>query len=140
MYRLIALAGLVLAASAFAAPGLWYDPDRPGHGISISQVTEGGHAVIWYLPDQNGDAAYLIADPCETFPCVSALYSPTAGWLGGNADLGEPVGEIEVGVGDPLPVRYDLRAWATDRCSDISAGGVLWRECAGRLELEKLAD
>ena len=139
MYRLIALAGLVLAASAFAAPGLWYAPDRPGHGISISQPTEGGYAVLWYLPTRSGVAAYLIADPCPDFPCVSALYSPAARWLGGGLNMGEPVGEIEIGVGEPLPVRYDLRAWDVETCTGISPGGVLFRECAGRLELERLA-
>ena len=138
MTRLTLAASLLLASSAIAAPGLWHDPDRPGHGISISQPTEGGHAVLWYLPTRAGETAYLIADPCEAFPCVSALYAPTARWLGGGLELGDPVGEIEIGVGDPLPVRYDLRAWDVESCAGISAGGVLWRECAGRLELERL--
>ena len=134
----LTLASLLLASSAFSAPGLWFDPDRPGHGISISQPTEGGHAVIWYLPTRAGETAYLIADPCADFPCVSALYSPVASWLGGDLDLGEPVGEIEIGVGDPLPVRFDLRSFDPDRCSG-TPGGVIFLECAGRLELERLA-
>ena len=130
---------LLIPALAFGAPGLWFDPGRPGHGLTISQPTDGGHAVLWYLPRRDGSAAYLLGMPCRDFPCVTTLHEPTAAWLGGGLELGEPVGELEIGVGDPLPLRYDLRDWSGEVCEGISPGGVLWRECAGRLELERLA-
>ena len=139
MFRLIALAVALLASSAIAAPGLYHQPARDGHGLSISQPTEAGHSVIWYLYREDGTATFLVADPCPEFPCVTPLYEPTAHFMGSGLDLGDPVGDIEIGRGDPLPVRFDLREWRPDECFGLSPGGVLWRECAGRLVLERLA-
>lgn len=136
-YALFLLA--LVAGSVFAAPGLWYEPDRDGHGISITQ-SEGGFAVIWYLYRDDGQPTFLIADPCPEFPCVSALYEPSARFMGGDLELGEPVGDIEIGTGEPLVVRYDLREWRPETCLGISPGGVLFRECGGRLDLVRLAE
>ena len=132
---------LILIGSASAAPGLYHQPARDGHGLSISQPTEAaGHSVIWYLYREDGTATFLIADPCESFPCVSALYEPTANFMGGNLSLNDPVGDIEIGVGDPLPVRFDLREWRPEECYGISPGGVLFRQCGGRIDFTRLAD
>ena len=133
---------LILIGSASAAPGLYHQPARDGHGLSISQPTEAGHSVIWYLYREDGTATFLIADPCESFPCVSALYEPTANFMGGGLDLGEPVGDIEIGQynGVTLPVRFDLREWRPEECFGISPGGVLFRQCGGRIDFTRLAD
>ena len=139
--RIAALAvALILIGSASAAPGLYHQPARDGHGLSISQPTEAGHSVIWYLYREDGTATFLIADPCPEFPCVTPLYEPTANFMGGNLSLGEPVGDIEIGTGDPLPVRFDLRAWRPETCEDITPGGIIFRQCAGRIDFTRLAD
>ena len=137
--KILALVLVFLAVSASAGPGLWYEPGRDGHGLTISQPTSGGHAVIWYLYREDGSATFLIADSCPEFPCVTPLYEPSAHFMGGGLNLGDPVGDIEIGVGDPLPVRFDLREWRPEECFGISPGGVLFRQCAGRIQFELLA-
>ena len=57
-----ALLLLGCAQTASAAPGLYHQPARDGHGLSISQPTEAGHSVIWYLYREDGSATFLIAD------------------------------------------------------------------------------
>jgi len=134
---------LFIPALAFAAPGHWYEPARDGHGLQINRDGGFGSAVTWYLYRPDGTTAFLIGgETCFEFPCVVELYEPTARYMGGDLDLGQPVGILEIGdvEGDTLPVRYDVRAWQTERCSNISAGGVLFRECAGRLDLKLLAE
>ena len=134
--------GLLLAIPAQAAPGLWHNPDRDGHGLSISQPTAGGHAVIWYLYRPDGTAAFLLAEPCREFPCASALFEPSAGYMGGNLDAGDPVGLLEIGTAqnNRLRVYFDLIPWTWPRCEGVSAGGFLWRECAGWITFHRLAE
>lgn len=140
MKTLIALAAALLAVSAVAAPGMYHDPARDGYGLSIGTGAT-GYPVYWYLYRPDGSSAMLVGgELCEAFPCVLALHEPTAQWMGGDPDLGPEVGEIEIGVGNPLPVRYDLRVWQPERCIGISPGGTIFRECAGRLELHLLHD
>ena len=136
------LAGLCLVGSALAEPGLWHNPERDGHGISISQPGDGGHAVLWYKYRTDGTAAFLMAEPCPAFPCASPLFEPTARYLGGELDLGEPVGliEIDAAAENRMRVYFDLREWTWPRCEGVSAGGVVWRECAGWITFHRLAD
>jgi len=130
------------AQPASAAPGHWYQPERDGIGLQIDQDTGFGSAVTWYLYRPDGSTAFLVGGGnCEAFPCVLTLHEPTARYMGGNLDLGDPVGEIEIGVaGDTLPVRFDLSEWLPERCTDISPGGVLFRECAGKIDFELLTE
>ncbi|TQE96894.1 MAG: hypothetical protein FKY71_16370 [Spiribacter salinus] len=133
----------LLFSTAFAAPGHWYEPGREGHGLQINRDSGFGHAVTWYLYREDGSTAFLIGGSnCESFPCVLTLHEPTARYMGGSLDLGPEVGEIEIGQYDgvTLPVRFDLRAWQPERCDDISPGGVLWRECAGKIDFELLTE
>ena len=139
---LLGMISLLFAGTALAAPGLWHNPDRDGHGLSISQPTDGGHAVIWYKYRLDGTATFLLAEPCPEFPCASELFEPSANYLGGELDRGEQVGliDIDIAEGDRLRVYFDLRAWTWPRCEGVSAYGVVWRECAGWITFHRLAD
>lgn len=138
-YCLIMLA--LFAGSVFAAPGHWYEPNRSGHGLQIDEATSGGHAVIWYLYTPSGEPTFLAGEPCQSFPCVTVLYSPTARYMGGDPELGPPVGELEIGTaeGETLRIRYDVRSWVFPRCEGSTPGGVLLDECAGNKMLRLLA-
>lgn len=141
MKCILVLLAFLATPVAFAGPGLWSQPDRDGHGLSISQASSGGHAVIWYRHRVDGSSAFLLAEPCQTFPCATILYEPSARWGGGDLDLGDPVGSLEIFPdGDQIRVIYDIRAWNVERCENISPGGALFRECAGSIRLTKLAD
>ena len=140
--KLIMLALVFLSTSLSAAPGLWFEPARDGHGLTISRDSGFGSAVIWYGYTPEGEAVFLIGGKnCTAFPCVIAMHQPSASWMGGQLDIGPPVGEMEIGIfdGAALPVRYDFRAWQPELCSDISPGGVIFRRCAGRIDFELLA-
>lgn len=135
---------LLVAGSVSAEPGWWYEPapNREGIGLFVTQDMGAGSAVIWYLYREDGSPTWLIGgENCLSFPCVVPLHEPAASWMGGGLDLGEPVGSLEIGAfdGEILPASFDLRGLAPERCSDISPGGVLFRECAGRLDLQLLA-
>ena len=131
---------LLLPSVVFAAPGLWFEPAREGHGLSISAPTSGGHAVIWYLYREDGSAAFLLGGPCREFPCVTELFEPKARYMGGELDLGPPVGTLEIGEakGDRMRVDFNLTAWTWPRCKGVSAMGYLWRECAGTITMHRL--
>lgn len=139
---LLFLAGCAQPASA--APGHWYEPSKNGVGIQIDQNLHGfGHQVTWYLYREDGSTAFLSgAETCESFPCVIPLVEPTAYFMGGGLELGDPVGTLEIGVydGDLLPVVYDLREWRPESCFDIGPGGLIFRQCVGRLSLQLLTE
>lgn len=122
--------------------GLWYSPDRDGTGIWISPDMGAGHAVLWYLNRRDGSSAYLHAgENCTDFPCVVPLHEPTVSWLGGDVDLGEPIGSLEIQSSDTgLRVTYDIRGFDPDNCFGISPGGTLFRECAGTRNLVRLTN
>ena len=120
--------------------GLWHDPASDGHGISITQGSE-SYAVIWYLYTRSGDATFVIAEPCEGFPCVSALFQPTASWLGGNLELNDPIGSIELSQkGDKLNAVFDLRGLDPASCFNVSPGGLLFNRCVGTINFTKLSE
>ena len=132
---------LLIPALAFGAPGLWFDPARPGHGLSISQPTEGRHAVLWHLYTRDGAPTWVIAEPCSSFPCVTPLFAPTANWLGGGFELGDEIGSLELRPdGDNLRAVFDLRGLSPDECAGITPGGLLFRECVGTITFVRLAD
>ena len=136
------IAALLLTPTlALAGPGIWHQPDRDGHGIVISQPSEAGSAVLWFLYTRDGSATFLIGEPCPEFPCVTPLFQPSAGWLGGGLELGDEVGSVELSAsGEQLRVVFDLRGLSPDECAGITPGGLLFRECVGTLTLERLTD
>ena len=141
--RIFALASLFLAGSVLAAPGHWYEPAEPGYGVQINQDGGFGYAVTFYLYRTDGSTAFLIgAETCEEFPCVVALLEPTADFMGGNLDVGNALGELEIGVfdGEVLPIRFDLRVWLGEYCENISVGGIIFRQCAGQRNLRLLTE
>lgn len=64
--------------------GLWFDPQRPGHGVDFQPVSVNSpydHALaMFYSYDQDGQPEYYIA----TGPMVDGVFVPTPG-PGGNA-------------------------------------------------------
>lgn len=140
---IILIAVVALTGSAVAAPGTWYNPDRDGHGVQINRDSGFGHGVTWYLYRPDGTTSFLVAkEPCLGFPCVAELVEPTAGFMGGNLDLGETVGILEIGVaeGNALSVRYELSAWLLDQCDGLTPGGLIFRKCVGQIDMELLAE
>ena len=130
------------SAAVSAAPGWYFEPARDGHGLMISSDTGFGHGVTWFLYREDGSAAFLAAgENCPAFPCVVPLHEPTANFMGGALDLGEPVGSIELHyTGGGFSAFYDLRAWRPDRCFGVSPGGIIFNRCAGRIDFTRLAD
>jgi hypothetical protein len=112
--------------------------------LQIDQNLHGfGHQVTWYLYRLDGSSAFLVgSETCAEFPCVLEMVEPTAAWMGGALDLGETVGSLEIGVADEdgLTIQYDLRSWVPEYCTDISPGGVIFRKCAGWIDLILLTD
>lgn len=138
------LATLLLFPSlALGQSGHWFDASHPGHGIQINRDSGFGYAVTWYLYRKDGTTAFLTGETtCEEFPCVIALVEPSASFMGGNLELGDPVGTLELTLtGDGnLDAQYDLISWLKADCAGILVGGLLFRKCIGTIELEKLAD
>jgi len=134
--------GLIAAGSsiALAEPGLYYDADNPGHGLTITQDTGEGHAVIWYLYREDGSSAFLTGlENCSEFPCVIPLVEPQAVTAFQFYDLGEPVGVLELTKTDGgFEAKYDLRPFLN--CIGQSSGGTIFRRCIGTINLSKLAE
>jgi len=127
---------------AVAAPGLYHNPDRDGHGLLLTADTGFGNAVIWYLYRRDRSSAVLIgADNCTEYPCVTALHEPRGPWMGGDFDLGDPVGSVEITLlsENTIKVSYDLRAFDPEKCIGVTPGGVIFNECVGNQVLEVLA-
>lgn len=131
-----------VASDDFA--GLWYNPDKPGHGIQINRDGGFGHAITWYLYRKDGSSAFVTAlETCEEFPCVVSLAEPTARFLDGDAELGDAVGSVELTPQEDgsLEVDYDLSLFlGADHCYGISPGGMIFRQCVGKFDMIKLAD
>jgi hypothetical protein len=148
------IAGLVFlfaASSVVAGPGLWYDPEHPGHGILITQDMGAGSGVIWFLHRPDGASAFLIAaENCEEFPCVVPMHEPEAAWMGGafpgaagvEFDFKEPVGTLELRQLEDggLTAKFDLRFFRPEDCVGIGGSGLILRGCIGTVTLKLLAD
>lgn len=138
---LLLIPAIALASDDFA--GLWYNPDKPGHGIQINRDGGFGHAITWYLYRKDGSSAFLTAlETCEEFPCVVSLAEPTARFLDGDAELGDAVGSVELTPQEDgsLEADYDLRLFLGEECFGIGPGGMLFRGCVGKFDMIKLAD
>lgn len=134
---------LLVPALAFGQAGHWYNPDKPGYGIQINRDAGFGQAVTWYLYRKDGTSAFLTGmETCEQFPCIVSLAEPTARFLDGDAVLGDAVGSLELTPLEDgtMEAEYDLRLWLGEECTDISGGGLLFRGCIGKFNLELLAE
>lgn len=143
--RNLFLATLLLVPSlVLAGPGHWYDASHPGHGIQINRDAGFGFAVTWYLYRKDGTTAFLTGEStCEEFPCAIALVEPTASFMGDpDLDLGDPVGSLDLVPleNGNLEIHFDLIDWLGVACVGQSPGGLIFNQCIGTIELEKLAD
>lgn len=100
------LALAILAAPTIASSGTYYDPDQPGHGVTVIDVGD-RYTAQWFFHD--GDQArWLASDVCDWgTPCsvwtVDADGFPAVG--AGLIDAGSIILERD---GSFLKVDYDL--------------------------------
>jgi len=137
-----ALCAAVLSVSAHASPaGLWYAPANDGAGLWVTEDMGAGHFVQWHLYRRDGSSAFVVSgEGCDKLPCIIPLHEPTAPFMGGTVDLGEPVGTLELRQTDTgLRAVYDLRAFDPDNCTGITPGGLLLNRCVGTIDLILLA-
>jgi hypothetical protein len=147
-----ALVLLFASANVMAGPGLWHDPEHPGHGVLITQDMGAGHGVIWFLHRTDGSSAFLIAsENCEEFPCVVPMHEVEAAWMGGAFpgsgssfafDFQDPVGSLEMRQLEDgrIATKFDLRAFRPADCFGIGGSGLILRGCIGTITMELLAD
>ena len=130
-------AGSVVAA---AEPGLYYNPEKPGHGVYVTQDSGFGSAVVWYLYRQDGSSAVLIsAENCDSFPCAVELLEPSAKFMGGGLEL-TPAGVLEIAFTDEgAEIEWELYTWPGAECDGLSPGGLIFYSCIGRQDLVLLA-
>jgi len=146
MKKLLFVTLLLIPAITMASDdiaGHWYDADKPGHGIQIDRDGGFGHAVTWYLYRKDGSSAFLTAgQTCEEFPCVVTLHEPSARFLDGGAELGDPVGSVELTPQEDgtLEADYDLILFLGEECLNITPGGLIFKQCVGKFDMVKLSD
>ena len=134
-------AGSVKASNDLA--GHWYDADHIGHGIQIDRDGGFGHAITWYLYRKDKSSAFLTSgQTCEEFPCIVTLHEPSARFLDGDVELGDPVGSVELTPQEDgtLEADYDLRLFLGEECKNITPGGLIFRQCVGKFDMVKLSD
>jgi len=146
MKKLLFVTLLLIPAIAMASDdiaGHWYDADKPGHGIQIDRDGGFGHAITWYLYRKDKSSAFLTSgQTCEEFPCIVTLHEPSARFLDGDVELGDPVGSVELTPQEDgtLEADYDLRLFLGEECLNITPGGLLFRQCVGKFDMVKLSD
>lgn len=132
----LGLIGLGLAGSAFGAH--YYDPDHPGHGVSMTQDNGQGSAFVWYTYNRDGDNRWLIStDNCYTFPCVIPLAEAQGVWMGGDVEL-EEVGVATIIFNDGVMTwDYDLRDWPeAGECGRLIQN--IMNKCVGTFYMERV--
>ena len=136
----------VLAGSAFAVePGLYHDPDSPGHGVQVNTAPDGYRVLTWftYGPILDADSepldaaqAWFVSEnwqPGETVP----LFRPSGYFPAQFFELGEPVGNIRIRETD-TGLRLDFQVFDWPKGCDGSVQfGPPW--CSGTVFLELLA-
>lgn len=128
----------LMASFSAVAQSQYFDPDHPGHGVSVSQDTGQGSAFIWYLYNRNGEARWLITtENCTDYPCQTGLAESAGAWMGGDFELVE-VGSVLVDFIDGyLFWEYDLREWPdAGEC-----GRMVWlyqTRCIGQFKMEAI--
>jgi hypothetical protein len=158
-YLLVLLSFLLISSITLAetffdasdADGMWYDPEHPGHGVVLNYNSSSDSAALtWFLHRPDKSSAFLSGKQlCEFYPCTVELLEPSASLLGGHAsgvgtffEIGPTVGEATLTLKNDNQLRVDFNfiPWLGEYCEGISAGGYLWRGCAGTLNLERLTN
>ena len=114
----------------------YFDPEAPGHGVSVTQDSGQGSAFIWYLYDRKGYPTWLISTKnCTDYPCNINLAQPVGTWMGGEFDLVE-VGSVTVDFIDgDLFWEYNLADWPDAG----DCGRLVWlyqTKCVGTFNME----
>lgn len=124
------LLGLGLAVGAQAKTH-YFDPEAPGHGVSVTRDTGRGSAFIWYLYDRSGESSWLIStENCTEYPCEVYLAQGYGAWMGGDFELVK-VGSVKISWDfGKLIWHYDLRTWPL--AGDCGQGiWVIQSKCVG---------
>ena len=131
-------ASALMASFSVLAQTHYYDPENPGHGVSVTQDSGQGSAFIWYTYNRNGDARWLIStENCTEYPCETNLAQAFGAWMGGEVELVE-VGSVTVDFIDGyLFWEYDVSAWP--EAGDC--GRLVWlyqTKCVGDFKMEAI--
>lgn len=130
-----ALLGLGLAVGAQAQTH-YFDPEAPGHGVSMTQDSGQGSAFIWYLYDREGNSVWLIStENCRDYPCVTGLAEANGVWMGGEVELTE-IGDVFIDFdGETMIWDYNVSQWPlAGEC-----GRLVWlyeNKCVGTFRME----
>ena len=134
-----ALIFLLLSSPLLAVePGLYFDPNEPGFGVSLNRGSAGYAAVIYtYTPD--GDQAWFYSDTGEIGEAL-ALYAPSGLFPARLHELGEPVGQIILlDNRGALSVQYQIELFEAG-CTGRPGPGPRPPFCVGEWRLERLAE
>lgn len=129
-------AAALLASFSVMAQTHYFDPEHPGHGVSVTQDSGQGSAFIWYTYSRDGEGRWLIStENCTAYPCDIKLAQAYGQWMGGEVELVE-VGSVNIDFIDgQLFWEYDLRAWP--EAGDC--GRMIWAyqtKCVGEFKME----
>ena len=116
----------------------YFDPEAPGHGVSVTQDNGYGSAFIWYLYDRTGEATWLIStENCAEYPCEVYLAQGYGAWMGGDFDLVE-VGSVKISWDlGKLIWDYDLRTWPlAGECGRMIM--IIQNKCVGEFVMEAI--
>lgn len=128
----------IMLAFTVQAQSFYYDPEAPGHGITVSKDSGQGSAFVWFLYDRSGDPSWLIStENCTDYPCKTGLAQSVGTWMGGDYELVR-VGEAKVNFIDgDLVWDYNISGWpAAGDC-----GRLVWlyqTKCAGSFTMKAL--
>lgn len=116
----------------------YFDPEAPGHGVSVTKDSGQGSSFIWYLYSRDGNATWLIStENCTEYPCVTALAQANGVWMGGEVELVE-VGDVFIDfVEGKLIWDYNVADWALAG----DCGRMVWlyqTKCVGTFEMEAI--
>lgn len=111
---------LIGMASVVAAAQHWYEPDQPGHGVTVQEVGDGWVVAQWYAHDGEGQR-WFHTDNFQWGDPVEVFVVEADGWPADGAELVE-AGEITLTPdGDSLILEYDLFIEEID-CGQVMVG------------------
>lgn len=131
------LLGLGLAVGAQAQTH-YFDPEHPGHGVSVTRDSGQGSAFIWYLYARDGASTWLIStENCTDYPCVVGLAEAQGVWMGGDVELLE-VGDVFIDFVDGKMVwDYNVTEWSLAG----DCGRLVWvyqTKCVGTFKMQAI--
>lgn len=132
----------MVSMSAFCIePGLYADPESPGHGVAVFEAPEDHRVITWYTYDEldgQGGQAWFISDNFLPGNEVD-LYQPDGIFPSFGFELGDPVGSAVVTDNQSrLLVRYELYLWSQN-CSGQPQPSPAPPYCFGSVSLNLLA-